>query len=60
MEENRKRVEKLDDYVRLVVEEVYGRVFVFCYNVIVMKEINGRLFVFLLNIFLYKCLIWFM
>lgn len=30
MEENRKRVEKLDDYVRSVVEEVYGRVLALC------------------------------
>lgn len=28
MEENRKRVEKLDDYVRSVMEEVNGRVLV--------------------------------
>lgn len=30
MEENRKRVEKLDDYVRSVVEEVHGRVLALC------------------------------
>lgn len=30
MEENRKRVEKLDDYVRSVVEEVQGRVLAPC------------------------------
>lgn len=30
MEENRKRVEKLDDYVRSVVEEVHRRVLALC------------------------------
>lgn len=30
MEENRKRVEKLDDYVRSVMEEVNGRVLALC------------------------------
>lgn len=30
MEENRKRVEKLDDYVRSVMEEVNGRVLAHC------------------------------
>lgn len=30
MEENRKRVEKLDDYVRSVMEEVNGRLLALC------------------------------